>query len=209
MPAAVTPVAVRNWIRDRNPFGLSKPPEWFLRQLALFDDQLVIVPSRMEYVYRLARRRTLTALVPNQRLQPDLDTSNADFALMATYKLVPVTTILPTATWGESIFRWLRERDIWAHGGAAKAADLLDAQDKARRDQQQAKMLDELDQLHSSTYFAYKRRIGETVFVNESRTPAPPARRPGFPPRIPLGAGAKRGSGSPAPVNPSRIIEAA
>lgn len=211
MPAPQPKRTIVNWIVDRNPFSLPKPPEWFLRQLALFDDQLVIIPSRYEYVYRLMRRRKLTAIVPNQKLAPDLDTSNSDFALAAEYKLVPVQTILPTAQWGETIFSWLRDRDIWTHGGATAAADALDAQDQAKRDQQQAKMLDELDQLSSSTYFAYKRRTGQTTFVNDPtrRTPLPLRQRPGSGTGGSSANGAKRGSGSPASANSSRIVIAA
>ena len=46
----------KNYIADRNPFNLLPPPEWWLQQLYDYDAQLVVVPSRQDAVYRLARR---------------------------------------------------------------------------------------------------------------------------------------------------------
>lgn len=123
----------RAWIADRNPFGLSKPPDYFLQRLLDYDNMLVVIPSRQQPLYRLARRVQFTV-----GIGPIAVLSNeADTAMMATHGIVPVTTIVRfggTNYWdAETVIQKLRDRDIWAHGGADKVVELMDAAEEADR----------------------------------------------------------------------------
>lgn len=123
----------RGWIEDRNRFGLAKPPDYFLQRLLDYDNMLVVIPSRQQALYRLARRVQFTpgigALAVLSR--------EADTAMMHTHGLVPVTTIVRfggSNFWdAESVIQKLKDRDIWEHGGAEKVAELMDAAEAADR----------------------------------------------------------------------------
>ena len=99
-----------NYIPDVNKFKLSGPPEWWLRLLNDFDPSLVVVPSRQGFYYRLAQRRpiSLTAKFVNDMLFQHSDTQ-----MLAQYGLIPVTTIVATATWSPMMFQELAERAPW------------------------------------------------------------------------------------------------
>lgn len=119
---------MNNYIPDMNRFKLAGPPEWFLRQLWEFDSSLVIVPSRQSYVYRLAQRRklNLSAKIVNESLFKESDTQ-----MLATYELVPVTSILATVNWSNPLFfQELRRRAPWRMGGADAMQQMVDAQDR-------------------------------------------------------------------------------
>ena len=114
-----------NYLDGQNPHMLKAPPVWFMRQLALFDPDLVILPGLSEPVYRLARRvRRSNGLM---KAAMGLDTETAR---MITLRVVPVTSIMPFVEWGPQVFQWLNERDVWAAGGSTKA-DLLIADNDA------------------------------------------------------------------------------
>src|SRR5580692_8851356 len=117
-----------NYIPDHNRFHLAGPPAWWLRQLAVFDSSLVVVPSRQSFVYRLAQRRrpSLHATMVN-----DLTFKESDTRMLASYGLIPVTTILATANWSNPLmFEELRRRSPTMMGGAAKVNAMLEAQDQ-------------------------------------------------------------------------------
>lgn len=123
----------RAWIQDRNPFGLSKPPDYFLQRLLDYDHQLVVIPSRQQPLYRLARRVQFTAGIgPLAVLSPEADT-----AMMHTHGIVPVTTIVRfggSNFWdAEAVIQKLRDRDIWEHGGAEKVTEMIEAAEAADR----------------------------------------------------------------------------
>src|SRR3990167_6811838 len=117
-----------NYIKDQNRFSLAGPPVWFLRRLWEFDPSLVIVPSRQAFLYRLAQRRkpVLVDQIAYEALREQADT-----AMLMSYRLVPVTTIIASANWSNpAIFNQLAERAPWRMGGAEAVNQMLDAQDK-------------------------------------------------------------------------------
>src|SRR3990167_2009395 len=127
-----------NYIPDVNRFKLAGPPRWFLGQLWSFDPSLVIVPSRQGYYYRLAQRRKLQ--LPEHIVNEAL-WQHSDTQMLASYSLVPVTTILATANWGNPlIFTDLAQRAPWRMGGANKVIETIEAQEKKTEMDQQAQI---------------------------------------------------------------------
>ena len=117
-----------SYIPDQNPFHLAGPPLHFLNKLRDFDDSLVVVPSRQGYYYRLAQRRhlQLAEKVVNDALFKESDTQ-----MLASYNLVPVTTILSTANWSNPyLFEELRRRAPWRMGGAEAVNKMIAAQER-------------------------------------------------------------------------------
>lgn len=120
-----------NYIQDINPFKLAGPPQWFLRLLWDFDASLVIVPSRQTCVYRLAQRRKLN--LP-QHIVNDALFKESDTRMLATYSLIPVTSIMATAAWSPMMIRELHNRSVERQGGhevVNKRLDDLDAAEEA------------------------------------------------------------------------------
>ena len=160
-----------NWIPGKNPFQLLAPPNWFLDDLWVFDDQLVIVPSQVQAVYRITRRtrrsaglRRIATLAQGMDIHPDTK-------LMADQRLVPVATLAPTLGWSSQILVELARRDVWRAGGPKAAADILDAQDKAREQSIDAKCVDELTERVNRSYESYRYRTGQRLSLT---TPEPP-----------------------------------
>jgi len=162
-----------NFVQDRNPFNLSAPPAWWLQRLYDYDNQLVVIPSRQDAVYRLARK---TWDRPGIQLMADIHREK-DTAMLAHYGLVPVTTIIGAGIWGENIFHALRARDIWAHGGAEKFVKAEeDAEAEAKR-KQQAEIRDDLWMRSGDAWRSYQARTGQRSKVDTRtgrRTPTAP-----------------------------------
>lgn len=151
-------MALSNYIPDQNVWQLAGPPKWFLLKLWEFDASLVIVPSRQSCVYRLAQRRkpNLSTRIVNDTLFKESDTR-----MLASYNLVPVTSILPTANWSNPyLFVELANRAPWRHGGAEKVADMLDARDDADRARTQHGVDEHLTYLGRDAWKLYNKKIG-------------------------------------------------
>lgn len=105
---------MNNYIHDVNPFNLAGPPKWWLQKLWEFDNSLVVIPSKQDFVYRMAQRRPPD---PKAKLVGDL-AQDSDSRMMAQYGLIPVTTINATARWDNPLM-WedLRMRCPWRMGG--------------------------------------------------------------------------------------------
>lgn len=147
-----------NWIADQNKFKLAGPPDWFQRQLWDFDPSLVIVPSRQGFYYRLAQRRKLQ--LPDRIAQEAL-WQHSDTQMLASYSLVPVTTILSTVNWGNpAIIEELRRRAPWRMGGAAKVNADLEAQDRQEVLDKQAKNNAMIDDLAKDSWKFYQLKRG-------------------------------------------------
>lgn len=161
-----------NWIPDRNPSNLASPPQWFLDELWEFDNQLVIMPSREKLpLYRLVRRTRRTAGYKFiSRLAKGLSFS-PDTIMMAHHDVVPVASLPATVTWSARIFLELIARDTWRVGGGDKAADLLDAQDKAKEDQQNRNLNSELHERVNRSYEHFKARTGQRLSMVTPRAP--------------------------------------
>ena len=147
-----------NYITDKNPFALAGPPDWFLSRLWAYDDSLVIVPSRQGHYYRLAQRRPLKL---NESIVNDIMKEQGDTKMLASYSLVPVTTILATVWWDNPvIFEELTKRAPWRMGGAQKFTEMVEAVDKKRELDIRARTDDHLTYLAKDSWRYYNKLIG-------------------------------------------------
>lgn len=147
-----------NYIVDTNPYNLAGPPAYWLRQLHEFDPSLVVVPSRQGFFYRLAQRRKLN--LPEHMVN-DLLFQQSDTQMLATYGLVPVTTIIATARWDNPlVWKDLAERAPWRQGGFEKYMEKVVAVDNQREAAKQAKTTENLQGLSNDAWNLYLKRIG-------------------------------------------------
>lgn len=147
-----------NYISDLNRFKLAEPPQWFLRDLYEFDPSLTIVPSRQGFFYRLAQRRPLK--LP-ERVVNDVLKEQADTRMLASYSLVPVTTIMATVSWSNPlIFVELTRKAPWRMGGVAKFTKMVEAQDRQDLFDKRAKQDEHLSYLAKDAWKYYNQKIG-------------------------------------------------
>ena len=147
-----------NYIPDINPFNLAGPPSWWLSKLRDFDESLVVVPSRMNCVYRLAQRRKPNLAI---HIVNDALFNSSDTKMLAQYSLVPITTILSTANWSNPfIFVELTKRAPWRMGGAEKYNQLVEQQDADEEAQKQAIIDERNTGLAKDSWKLYKKKIG-------------------------------------------------
>lgn len=149
---------MNNYIPDTNPFKLAGPPTYFLRKLWEFDSSLVVVPSRQSFLYRLAQRRqpNLSSKIVNEALWRDSDTQ-----MLASYNLVPVTTILSTANWSNPyLFEELRRRAPWRLGGAKAVNERLDQEEYQEDMNRRAETDENLGMLSKDAWNLYQKKIG-------------------------------------------------
>src|SRR3972149_5686464 len=158
-----------NYIPDVNKFRLAGPPSWWLRQLDEFDPSLVVVPSRQGFYYRLAQRRPLKLAehVVNDALFKESDTQ-----MLATYGLVPVTTILATANWSNPyMFEELRRRAPWRMGGAAAVNANIEAMEKQQEIDKNMKINEMLEYNAKDAYKYYQMKRGLRSHMWSPKTP--------------------------------------
>ena len=147
-----------NYIPDVNRFKLAGPPTWFLRQLWDFDPSLVIVPSRQGFYYRLSQRRKLNL---SEKIVQEALWNESDTQMLASYNLVPVTTIVATANWGNPyIFVELANRAPWRMGGADAVNRQLDEQDQKDDLDKRVKTDEHLTHLGKDGWQLYRKKIG-------------------------------------------------
>ena len=165
-----------NFIKDINKFQLSGPPSWFLDQLWEFDPSLVIVPSRQGFYYRLAQRRKLK--LP-ENVVNDVLKEQSDTRMLASYSLVPVTTILSTANWSSPIFfTELRRRAPWRMGGAKKFTQLVEGQEREAAMAQRIAQDEHLDYLSKDAWKYYNKLTGlrSHLYSPKTKSTAPVSR---------------------------------
>ena len=149
------------WIRADNPFGLDPPPEWWLKELALFDPQLRIFPSQKRATFILARVATRSAGESPHDVKGL--TQNPDTLFMAARRLVRVCDILPGVIWDQRIFQKLAAHDIQRLGGGKQVANLLDDRDNRISDRIQRDQTDTLDAIGHSAWRGYQHRTGSLI----------------------------------------------
>jgi hypothetical protein len=149
---------MNNYIPDTNKFHLAGPPKWWLAKLWDFDDSLVVVPSRQDCIYRLAQRRKLN--LP-ENIVNDALFKQSDSQMLASYSLVPVTTILATANWSNPyLFVELANRAPHRLGGADKVNKDLDDQDLKNEFDKRMKTDEHLSYLGKDAWKLYNKKIG-------------------------------------------------
>jgi len=150
-----------NCLTIANPFGLELPPKWWLDQLDVFDNQLVIFPSQKDPVFRLGRKSRLSAGIEPSDV-PGIE-NHPDTVVMRNNGLVPVTTVVPGAIWDTRVFTALAERDTWRMGGAEGTVQKLEAVEAREKQALDTTQADELATRGSDAYAAYKYRTGQRV----------------------------------------------
>ena len=169
-----------NYIKDENPFNLAGPPQWWLLKLWEFDNSLAVVPSRQGFYYRLAQRRKLQ--LPEHMVNGAL-WHDSDTRMLARYSLIPVTTIIATANWGNPyMFVELANRAPWRLGGATKVNQMLDEQDQKVELDKRAKTDEHLTYLSKDAWKLYRKKIG----LGRSWNITPETAKAPVGPRIPV-----------------------
>jgi hypothetical protein len=166
----------KNWLAEvANPFLLKIPPKWFLRDLATFDQDLVLFPGQTEACYRLARKRSKTKGIETvTKWVTAVGTGvPTETAVYVKYGLLPVMALVPTVQWSPLIFHELRRRDTWTVPQADRA---LDAMEERAQDVRDRTVRDELAARAGSAYRAMKRAPGGSeVFVQGYRPAVAPS----------------------------------
>lgn len=158
---------MNNYIPDVNRFKLSGPPDWWLRKLWDFDNSLVVVPSRQDCVYRLAQRRPLR--LP-EHIVNDALFNESDTKMLASYSLVPVTTIIATANWSNPLM-WndLANRAPWRLGGAEKVIRDIEAREETERLGIDRKNDQLLTDVAKSGWKGYQYKTGQRTFIDSTK----------------------------------------
>lgn len=162
---------LNNFLPDINRFKLAGPPDYWLRQLHEFDSSLVVVPSRQGFYYRLAQKRppNLPAKFVNDMLWQESDTQ-----MLATYGLIPVTTILATANWSNPLmWQELAERAPHRQGGSDAVIKHIETRERAEELKKAAEQDDYRTRLSSDAWRMYRKKIGVTshAFVAPKQKP--------------------------------------
>lgn len=147
-----------NYIPDTNPFHLAGPPNWFLSRLMEFDPSLYILPSRQGFYYKLAQKRKLLLA---ENVVNDVLREEGDTKMLASYGLIPITTILATVHWDNPLlFIELARRAPWRMGGAKAFEEQILAQERAEQ-LDKAKHIDEhTTYLAKDSWRLYNKKIG-------------------------------------------------
>lgn len=117
-----------NFIPDNT--RMAVPPPYFLSRIYDQDAMLVVIPSRATpFAYVIARRKQFGPGLSSAAV--DAQYSHPDTRMCIHYGCVPVCLMFRNGTsWDpDPIIRKLQARDMWAHGGADKVADMLEAQE--------------------------------------------------------------------------------
>lgn len=156
-----------NWIPDTNRFNLPVPPQWWLTRLYDFDHMLVVIPSRFQRQYLLARRRQFTAGLGDKAM---LDNKHPDTNMLMVNGLLPVAPLrfkngTPTFTM-ESLVLFLdelRSRDLWAQGKGPQDAEAIVRRIEEAEAAQEARE-------HRSLYEGFRERARDAWRSLQART---------------------------------------
>lgn len=151
-----------NYIPDNT--RMDVPPAYFLQRLSDFDADLVVVPSRMvPFAYVIARRRRLSAGLTDKAIEDTITVSDTKMCLL--YGLVPVCLMYRQGfSWDpDPLIRTLKARDMWAHGGAEKVADMLEAQEDAEAAALKKSIRDDLWHRSGDAWRSYTLRTGQAT----------------------------------------------
>lgn len=160
-----------NYIPDQNRFSLAGPPVWWLKLLKDFDSSLYVIPSRQGHYYRLAQKRKLRVAT---KIVNDIMKEQADTKMLASYGLIPVSTINPLANWSPLMFEELTARAPWRQGGAEKFIKKVEDVEAEREAKLDAKIDSNLSDRAKDGWKLYQRKTGARTFVSAKGTrPAP------------------------------------
>jgi hypothetical protein len=151
------------------------PPAFFLSRIWDQDAMLVVLPSRKTpHAYVIARRKQFgpgltEAAIDAQYAQPDTK-------MCVMHGCVPVCLMFKTGSnWdADPIIRSLRARDLWAHGGANKVADMLEAQEEADKAANVAAIRADLYERSGEGWRTYQARTGASTIKHGEHRKAQP-----------------------------------
>ncbi len=151
-----------NYIPD-NP-KMAVPPAYVLQRFYDFDNMLVLFPSRhIPYAYVIARRRQLSAGMMDKAIEDTID--QPDTKMVMAYGCVPVTILYQIGTtWNiDPVIAKLQARDIWAAGGAEKAAAKMDEADARREAAIKKANKTDMYERAGDAWRSYQARTGQRV----------------------------------------------
>jgi hypothetical protein len=168
-----------NYIVDENPFKLAGPPDYWLQALWDFDKDLVVLPSKMGFFYRVAIKRP-----PNHTLQmiEEMRKEDADARMMAVHHVVPVTTLLATANWSQypMHMEMMRQRAPWRMGGHEEVNKRIEAQEAEDEIRKQAELDAKLDDISKDAWGLYLKKLGLRSHMYIPKTGKPESKQPNF-----------------------------
>lgn len=151
-----------NWCADGR--AIDPPPRYFLQRLYDFDAMLILMPSREQLgAYVLGRRKQWGPGLTEQAI--DAVYTKADTKMCILHGAVPVCMVFKTGTssWNpDPLIRSLQARDLWAHGGADKVADLLEAQEAAAEAANKKRIRDDIYERSGEGWRSYQARTGQS-----------------------------------------------
>lgn len=138
------------------------PPEFWLQRLYDFDNELVVFPSiQTPFAYVLARHARRTGGMNMN--DPAFANALPDTKFCIERHLLPVSLITrhSTGSWSiDNILADLRNRDIWAAGGADAFADRVDKQDDDAEKKIRADIRDDMMTRSGHAWRSYQLRTG-------------------------------------------------
>ncbi len=140
--------------------GVQTPPDYFLQRIYDYDAMLVLFPSQVRPgAYVVARRRQHTRGLTESALAA---VGNPDTRTCMAMGWVPVCVIFQTGvSWNpDQIIAKLQARDLWAHGGADKVADLLEDQEAKDEEARKKAVRDDLYNRSGDGWRSYQARTG-------------------------------------------------
>lgn len=154
------------------------PPPYFMQRIWDQDAMLVVLPSRkIPTAYVIARRKQWGPGLTEAAI--DAQYANPDTKMCVMHGCVPVCLMYKTGpTWDvDAIIQTLQARDMWAHGGPDKVADLLEAQEEAATAQTKADIRADLYNRSGDAWRTYQARTGQSTIRHNATREA--QQRPG------------------------------
>ena len=140
------------------------PPAYFLQRIWDQDAMLVVIPSKkVPGAYVIARRKQYGVGLTEAAIDAQIDQPDTKMCIMN--GCVPVCLMYKTgASWdADPIIRSLQARDLWAHGGADKVADMLEADEEAAKAKTAKDIRDDLYARSGDGWRAYQSRTKQTT----------------------------------------------
>jgi hypothetical protein len=154
---------MRNWCPDGR--RIDPPPHYFLQRLYDFDAELVLMPSREQPgAYVLGRRKQWGPGVTEAGV--DAVYTKQDTKMCILNGAVPVCMVFKPVggSWSpDPLIRTLAARDLWAHGGADKVADMLEAQEAAAEAANKKQIRDNIYERSGEAWRSYQARTGQST----------------------------------------------
>lgn len=162
MSEAPNPWLGVNFLPDNT--RMEAPPPYFLQRFHDFDNMLVLLPSRkVPFAYVVARRRQFAVGLSDKAIADTIDQPDTKMCLK--YGVVPVCLMYKTGpSWNiDPLLRSLAARDMWAHGGPDKVADMLEEQEAAAKEKIRKDIRDDIYNRSGDAWRSYKARTGQST----------------------------------------------